>query len=621
MDVPPDPRPGNPTSDLNTSTLAVGRPAWTTIPPQPLTLANLPTWAGSVATAVGLIALLGWIADVDALKSMFPSDSTMKANTAVCVALVGAGLVLMSRSGAGSGRRLIGLGLITAASAIAIATASQFVTGRDLGIDQLLLRETGDVVANVVPGRMSPLTAICLILVGSAALLAGIGRVQRLVVALAGVAIVVSAVQVFHFVFGGAVPSFLEGYSQMAVNAAIAIGILGLGVIGLLGPRSPLVPLAGRSASAVLLRRLLIVSVLVPVLMGSLRVQGQTLGLYDTSYGTSLMVVGMTALIVVAILYSGRWASALETKREAAELERDRFFDMSPDMLSVIDADGRFRRVNRAWESVLGYPTGELVGRSFFDLVNPDDLDRTVEETQRHFGLGEPNLGFLNRYRHHDGTYRWLEWTSQTAPDQSVAFAVARDVTDRKREEDSRASQRQVLETRNEALSERAVRDPLTGLHNRRYFDAEVERLEGRWSQLPVEELVPVSIVIFDLDHFGKLNKQHGHQAGDAVLRLFSGLLAKRFRDRDLVARYGGEEFVAVLEGATSADAIRIAEDIRTAFEGASVEIGTNNAIRATVSAGCAQLGEDRSISAGLSVADVWLSQAKRAGRNQVVGL
>ena len=119
----------------------------------------------------------------------------------------------------------------------------------------------------------------------------------------------------------------------------------------------------------------------------------------------------------------------------------------------------------------------------------------------------------------------------------------------------------------------------------------------------------------------GELNKRHGHQAGDAVLRLFTRILRKRIRQNDLVARYGGEEFVAILEGVSSVNALRLAEDVRAAFERASVDIGDGEVVRATVSAGCAQLGDDRLVSAGLSLADVWLSQAKRGGRNQVVGL
>ena len=79
--------------------------------------------------------------------------------------------------------------------------------------------------------------------------------------------------------------------------------------------------------------------------------------------------------------------------------------------------------------------------------------------------------------------------------------------------------------------------------------------------------------------------------------------------------------FVTVLEGATALEPLRIAEDIRAAFEAKPTDVGADEPLAVTVSAGCAQLGSDRKVSAGLAMADVWLAQAKRAGRNQVVGL
>jgi diguanylate cyclase (GGDEF)-like protein len=141
----------------------------------------------------------------------------------------------------------------------------------------------------------------------------------------------------------------------------------------------------------------------------------------------------------------------------------------------------------------------------------------------------------------------------------------------------------------------------------------------ARARQAP-EERRPVATILFDLDHFGDLNNRHGHLAGDAVLRAFSGLLAGRFRSSDLVARYGGEEFLVVLDGASRDDAVRAAEEIRIAFRDLDVPIAGGAALRATVSAGCAAL--DPSV-AGLDVmvevADVGLAMAKAGGRDQVV--
>jgi diguanylate cyclase (GGDEF)-like protein len=125
---------------------------------------------------------------------------------------------------------------------------------------------------------------------------------------------------------------------------------------------------------------------------------------------------------------------------------------------------------------------------------------------------------------------------------------------------------------------------------------------------------------MFDLDHFGDFNKQHGHIVGDAVLRAFGSILSGRLRSSDIVARFGGEEFVAILDGATVEEAQRVAEEIRRALEATPVAGVDGEALRATVSAGCASLGPAVStLEELLEVADVALQMAKRGGRNQVV--
>jgi diguanylate cyclase (GGDEF)-like protein/PAS domain S-box-containing protein len=164
-----------------------------------------------------------------------------------------------------------------------------------------------------------------------------------------------------------------------------------------------------------------------------------------------------------------------------------------------------------------------------------------------------------------------------------------------------------------------AIRDALTGLYNRRHFDAALEHIMNRWLRDPTNRR-PVAAIMFDLDRFGQFNKEHGHQAGDAVLRTFAGILKTRFRSADLVARYGGEEFVAILEGATRADAVAVAEEIRRALGAKEIAGPDGSRLRATVSAGCAELdADDATREALLKAADVGLFMAKRGGRNQVV--
>jgi diguanylate cyclase (GGDEF)-like protein len=172
-----------------------------------------------------------------------------------------------------------------------------------------------------------------------------------------------------------------------------------------------------------------------------------------------------------------------------------------------------------------------------------------------------------------------------------------------------------------EEVSELAIRDGLTGLYNRRYFEASLEGLLKRRARKR-DRVVRVAAIMFDLDHFGRFNKLHGHQVGDAVLRRFAGLLLERFRSSDLVARYGGEEFVAVLEGSTVDDARNLADEIRLAFEALTIAGVDGSPLAATVSAGCAALDRvDPTRDALLRAADVGLFMAKRAGRNTVVAM
>ncbi|MEO8470054.1 MAG: diguanylate cyclase [Chloroflexota bacterium] len=167
---------------------------------------------------------------------------------------------------------------------------------------------------------------------------------------------------------------------------------------------------------------------------------------------------------------------------------------------------------------------------------------------------------------------------------------------------------------------EAAVTDPLTGLHNRRFFDAAMKRLVATRDRQAPDQRQPLSAVMFDLDHFGLVNKRHGHQAGDRVLRAFADVLHGRVRASDLVARYGGEEFVVLLPGATREQATLLAEEVRTRFAEKRVASPSGELLACTVSAGCAGLAPTQDLGPILiEHADVALAMAKAAGRDQVV--
>lgn len=169
-------------------------------------------------------------------------------------------------------------------------------------------------------------------------------------------------------------------------------------------------------------------------------------------------------------------------------------------------------------------------------------------------------------------------------------------------------------------VTELSIRDSLTGLFNRRYLDATIARLESARQRRAPDDRGRAAVVIFDLDHFGAFNKQHGHQTGDLILGAFADIIRKRFRGGDVVARYGGEEFLAVLDGATLDQAHSIAEEIRTSFALVHINGKDGGRLSATVSAGCAAMGADNDRFVDIIArADVGLVMAKRAGRNRVI--
>src|SRR6186997_2954626 len=115
----------------------------------------------------------------------------------------------------------------------------------------------------------------------------------------------------------------------------------------------------------------------------------------------------------------------------------DRFFDLSIDMLTIAHFSGFLKRINPAWEKTLGFSREELQATPMFEFVHPDDRERTLEQNRR-VRAGEQALGFENRYRCKDGSYRWLLWNSTADLEHQLIYAVARDVTARKQAEEER---------------------------------------------------------------------------------------------------------------------------------------------------------------------------------------
>jgi PAS domain S-box-containing protein len=117
------------------------------------------------------------------------------------------------------------------------------------------------------------------------------------------------------------------------------------------------------------------------------------------------------------------------TERNKLTQERDRFFALSMDMLCIVRLDGRFQRVNLAFQNVLGFSEEELLAMSIFELIHPDDLEKTISEYEG-LAAGEPVTHMENRLRTKDETYKWVAWSYFPVPEDGLAFGVGRDMTE-----------------------------------------------------------------------------------------------------------------------------------------------------------------------------------------------
>ncbi|MBL8919765.1 MAG: GGDEF domain-containing protein [Myxococcaceae bacterium] len=175
--------------------------------------------------------------------------------------------------------------------------------------------------------------------------------------------------------------------------------------------------------------------------------------------------------------------------------------------------------------------------------------------------------------------------------------------------------QDQLEEQYQRSIYESATRDGLTRIFNKKYF---LDTLRKEFAYC-LRHRVPLSLVMFDIDHFKKINDTFGHPAGDYVLQKVAAKVAETVRQEDLFARYGGEEFALMLRESAADNAIRCAERCRRAIDGNEF-VFNGTPIKVTISLGVATLYDSDYAQPEelIAAADKYLYRAKRGGRNRV---
>lgn len=291
----------------------------------------------------------------------------------------------------------------------------------------------------------------------------------------------------------------------------------------------------------------------------------------------------------------------------------------------ITDKQGYITWVNPAACTITGYRAFELIGQHTRVLKSGHHDPAFYKAIWETVTRGETWSGtIVNRRK--DGTLCDEQQTiAPVSDDQGWVthfIAIKQDVTEQRRVQSELAAAHALLAARlaeieslNYKLREQAIRDPLTGLHNRRFLHESIEREIARATRSGQ----PIAVVALDLDHFKAVNDVHGHAAGDAVLRHVGELLRSHVRASDLACRTGGEEFAVVLPGSPLPIALDRAEAWRAALAAAPVET-TGTAVACTMSVGVALLHvEGETFEQCWARADGALYRAKQQGRNRLV--
>ena len=256
--------------------------------------------AGAVVVGgFGAFVLMGWGLSLAVVKSVVPGLATTKVNTVLGFMLAGVALWLLrggKSAASGSARLRIAQGCALAVCLLGLLTLAEYTLGLDLGIDEFLFRDPTWAADTTAPGRMSPHSAFNFLVIGLALLLLDRKAGARSAQWLANVALAISFVALIGYAYSVVSLYRIASYTGMALHTAAAFLVLSVGVLCARPEQGLMAIFVADSAGGVLARRLIVLSMVVPPVLGILRLEGERAGFYGREFGTALFAVANVAV-------------------------------------------------------------------------------------------------------------------------------------------------------------------------------------------------------------------------------------------------------------------------------------------------------------------------------------
>jgi PAS domain S-box-containing protein len=392
-----------------------------------------------LVAALGLVVLSGWAFNVPALTYIRPTFQSMKGNTALSFVCLGAALWLAQNDKQQRGRRILGLSVVV----IAGATLAEYAFHFNFGIDQILFRNTHMPSVSAYPGRMAISTATCLLLLGLAVTFLGLKKAIALRHTLVAICFAFSVVALCGYLYGAKSLYSVTSFSTVGVHTAAGLFAASLACFLARADEGIVSIAASDTNSGLLLRTLFPAIIVVNILIGWLRLEGQRANLYDTPFGVALLVlvsIGCLTLLSVLVARSMHRLELEHSRGEAARIRSAAIVGSSDDAIVGTDVSGTVTDWNKGAERLFGYTASEAIGKNISFITPTDQLD----QAQRIF----EKVTSREVLKHHetvcqrkDGTRFEISLTASPIVDvmgRVVGVSgIARDVTERKRAEEA----------------------------------------------------------------------------------------------------------------------------------------------------------------------------------------